>query len=94
LALEFQDLAVKWHEDTEDLASSARVVAHPAYLRIIGLGTSILPQLLRDLRDNGGLWFPALEAITGVTLGTAGERQRYRDLRQLWLAWGHEANLI
>jgi hypothetical protein len=93
LALEFQELAAKWHEDTEDLAASARVVAHPAYLRIISLGRPILPQLLRDLHDNGGLWFPALEAITGVALGTVEERKSYRDLRQLWLDWGHEANL-
>jgi hypothetical protein len=87
---EFRVLAERWHGETDDLSSATRVVGHPAYLRMIGLGREALPHILRDLEANGGMWFAALEAVTGLELGTPDERSNYRTLREVWLRWGRD----
>lgn len=93
-ALEFAELAEQWHDDTDDIASISRAISHAAYLKIINIGTPVLPLILRDLRDSGGFWFPALEAITRVRLGAEAERHSYRLLRALWIRWGEERGLL
>lgn len=94
LALEFLELATKWHEETDDIASAYRTIAHPAYLRVIAKGRPFLPFVLADLRETGALWFPALTAITNLRLGTEEERRSAQVLTELWLEWGRRANLI
>jgi hypothetical protein len=91
---EFESLAAQWHEATDDLASATRAVAHPSYLRIVSLGSPAVPLILKDLHDNGGLWFAALSAITGLALGTEADRASYKRMRELWLAWGRESDLV
>ncbi len=93
-SLEFRRKAAEWHAETDDLASVARMVSHPAYLRIINIGKPVLPLILEDLRDNGGFWFPALEAIAGASVGTDEERANFRLLRQAWLRWGESRGLL
>ncbi len=39
------------------------MVAHPSYLRIVGLGRSVIPLILRELRDRPTYWFAALQAL-------------------------------
>src|SRR5438132_9654575 len=62
----FRRLAAIWHRDTDYLSSMEEADNHPAYQEIIGLGTEVVPLLLRDLADNHTHWFAALEAITGA----------------------------
>ncbi len=88
LATEFRALAERWHSETDDLSSATRSLSHPSYLRVIGLGVPAIPLILRDLSENGGLWFPALEAITGLALGTESQRRSSNQLRDVWLEWG------
>ncbi|MBM3764064.1 MAG: hypothetical protein FJW32_01615 [Acidobacteria bacterium] len=61
----FQELANQWRKETRILSSIQAKIYHPCYPRIIGLGTPVLPLIFTDLRDNGGLWYWALECITG-----------------------------
>lgn len=90
VATEFRALAARWHAETDDLSSALRAVSHAAYLRIIGLGEPAISLILHDLSENGGLWFPALEAITGASLGSDTERKSYAITRDFWLLWGRE----
>jgi hypothetical protein len=61
-------------------------IAHPAYLKIIGLGAPAIPWILEELRDAGGHWFWALESITRED--PAPNAETMQELKDTWLAWG------
>ena len=84
----FAALARWWHRDTDGLSVVTRILLHPAYTRVIAMGKPAIPLILEDLRDHGGFWYTALEAITGQVLGSAEERRKPRLMTQVWLDWG------
>ena len=45
----FESLAKQWKADTALLSSATALVSHPAYQRIIALGSAVVPLLLCDL---------------------------------------------
>src|SRR5437868_1094596 len=65
LDAKFQRLALEWKAATEYLSNSTKMAMHPAYQRIIGIGPSVVPLLLRELEREVDHWFWALQAITG-----------------------------
>jgi hypothetical protein len=82
----FNELAKIWRDETWHSSSLRRRVSHPAYLKIIGIGTPAIPWILEELRKEPDYWFAALEAITRE------DPAPYTDgasrLRDAWLAWG------
>jgi hypothetical protein len=85
----FAELADEWHEATGGLSVMSRIVSHPAYLAVIGLGPRVLPLIVEELRTRGGWWFAALEALTrevpdGIEPGS------YESARNAWLRWAAE----
>ena len=46
----FQRLAREWKEETAHLSSMTKMVMHPKYQRIIGMGPAVLPLLFRELQ--------------------------------------------
>jgi hypothetical protein len=89
----FAELALTWSAATAHLSSPTSLMEHPAYRQIIGLGPAVLPLLLRDLRETGRFWFPALYAITGenpVPDEAAGDTPR---MTEAWLDWGRRNGL-
>ena len=85
----FGELADEWHDATGGMSVASRIVSHPAYLKIIGLGPGAIPLILADLRTRGGWWFAALEALTresspNLDLGAP------ETARAAWLRWGSE----
>jgi hypothetical protein len=94
LAVAFEELAQTWNAETAHVSSPIKLMEHPAYRQIIGLGPAVLPLLLRDLAESRRFWFPALNAITGenpVPEDAAGDVARMTDA---WLAWGRDRRLI
>lgn len=88
----FNNLSARWLRETSIESDPERIVFHPAYQRIMGLGPQVLPLILRDLGQSHHHWFWALTAITGedaaegqTTVGGAAEA---------WLAWGRRRGLI
>jgi hypothetical protein len=70
------------------------MIEQPAYRQIIGLGPAVLPLLLRDLRETGRFWFPALNAITGenpVPDDAAGDVDK---MTEAWMGWARANHLI
>lgn len=67
---------------------------HPAYRQIIGLGPAVLPLLLRDLRETGRFWFPALHAITGENPVPDEATGDVRRMTEAWLEWGRQKGLL
>ena len=86
----FEELVARWREDTAGLSIAQRIVTNADYLRIIALGPLAVPLILDDLRRNGGFWYPALEAITGVSPERAEERTSREGMKAAWLRWGEE----
>ncbi len=94
LRVAFEELALSWSSGTAHLSSSTKLVEHPAYRQIIGLGPAVLPVMLHDLAENGRFWFPALNAITGenpVPDDAAGDVER---MTEAWIEWGRVNRLI
>ena len=48
----FRRLATTWKNAVAFLSSSRQRESHPAYVEIIGLGSAVVPFLLRDLEEN------------------------------------------
>jgi hypothetical protein len=84
----FEDLKARWEKDMEGVSNYARMTSHPAYLRIIGQGSAILPSIFEDLDAGGGPWFVALAAITGENPVKPKHRTNSSLMRQDWLQWG------
>jgi type I restriction enzyme M protein len=90
----FRALADNWRRETGKVSSPKKKIEHPAYKRIIEMGTSALPLILRELAERPGHWFDALRAITGESPIPAGTKVDARTMRQAWLEWGKEKGHI
>jgi hypothetical protein len=85
----FHDLASQWKRETQFCSSRTRMVDHPAYKEIIGMGRAVLPFLFAELRTEPRYWFPALHAITGEDPVPAVDRGVVRKMADAWLQWGN-----
>lgn len=90
----FVECLQKWKEDTQYLSSLSEIIMHPSYQRIIGLGPDVVPFILRELAENGGHWFWALQSLTGEDPVSASDRGRGRAMREAWVEWGKSTNLL
>jgi hypothetical protein len=87
---EFKRLARQWREDRGGISSISRMVLHPAYQRIIGLGPDVVPLLLKDLQTEPEHWGPALSAITGANPIPASAAGNLAAMSAAWVRWGEE----
>jgi len=90
---QFADLAETWRRETAHLSSTTQIAMHPAYQRIVGLGTPALPLIMAELERSGGQWFWALRAITGADPVRPDHRGRVREMAAAWLEWGRDQGL-
>ncbi|MEO7323947.1 MAG: hypothetical protein ABIW82_03885 [Dokdonella sp.] len=93
LWVELAELAGKWREETMFASSLTKTVLNESYQRIIGHGERALPFILNDLRESGGLWFPALQAITGADPVPVNDRGDIPAMTAAWLTWAEEQTL-
>ncbi len=88
IAARFDQLAERWIADTAAQSSFTRIFSHDAYLEILTLGRTAIPQLLERLGDEPERWVGALRLVTKEPIGehaaSAGEAVT------LWRQWGHE----
>ena len=94
LADRFQQLVSEWKAGTAGLSSPRAITRHPAFGQIVALGEPILPLIFRDLRDNGGWWYPALRTLTGANPVPASAKGKPRLNTAAWLCWGEENGYI
>lgn len=88
----FRELTEEWYKDTRTVSSVSRMVMHPSYLRIIGMGREAVPLLLRELERTRDHWLVALHATTGED--PAPEGANYDEAVEAWLAWGRREGYI
>ena len=94
LRVAFEELALSWSSATAHLSSPAKLVEHPAYRQIIGLGPAVLPFILRDLAETGRFWFPALNAITGENPAPEDAAGDAEAMTEAWISWGRANGLV
>jgi hypothetical protein len=83
----FRRLAATWDRATAHLSSMTEASNHPAYQEIIGLGTPVVPLLLRDMEENHTHWFRALREITGANPIPQSAAGHVPQMVDAWLAW-------
>jgi|SRR5579872_2705493 len=84
---QFQELTSKWHEETDHLSAPTDIAMNFNYQQIIGKGDRFLPFIFDELRTNGGNWYWALRAITGVDPVAPADRGSVAKMKQAWLKW-------
>lgn len=90
----FEELAATWKDDTLFESSATALTAHPAYLRIVGLGHHVIPILLRSLATKPDHWFAALTALTGANPVSESDRGDVARMAEAWVRWGKERRLL
>jgi hypothetical protein len=88
----FNGLAKKWKDETKGQSSVSRIVMHPSYLSIIGLGKEALPLILKDLKNEPNHWFTALRAISKVESSPVRPEDagNIKKMTEAWLKWGKD----
>jgi hypothetical protein len=97
LAQSFREQVALWKDQTGHLSSMTKAIAHPSYLRIIGLakhstGHEIERLLLQELESEPDHWFAALSAITGED--PVKPEDNFDEAVDAWLAWGRNEGII
>jgi hypothetical protein len=97
LSSAFHDLVDVWKNDTGHLSSITKAIAHPSYLRIIGLARDstrheIERLILRELETEPDHWFAALSAITGED--PVHPQDDFDEAVEAWLKWGRSKGII
>jgi hypothetical protein len=86
----FRRLEAVWVADTAVLSSYTRIVGHPAFREIIGLGEAVVALMLHDLEERPRLWVWALPEITGADPVAAADAGDIARMSAAWLRWGRE----
>lgn len=92
-AARFRELVTQWRADVQMLSSSTDIAMHPAYQRIIAMGSEVLPMILRELERSLDHWFWALRAITGINPVPPAHRGRRKEMVTDWLRWARERGI-
>lgn len=97
LAQSFREEVERWKDATGHLSSITKAIAHPSYLRIIGLAkystnNEIERLLLRELESDPDHWFAALNAVTGED--PVKPEDDFDEAVAAWLDWGRERHII
>ena len=92
IELEFKAHVEKWRKETQHTSSLTKMIAHPSYRRIMGMGSDVLPLMLRELKERPDHWLVALNAITGEDPVPADSK--FNEAVDVWLAWGVEKGYL
>jgi type I restriction enzyme M protein len=88
LALEFKAHVEKWRKETQHTSSITKMISHPSYRRIMGMGRDALPLIFAELKERPDHWLVALSAITGED--PVPENSTFNEAAEAWLAWGEK----
>lgn len=94
----FNVLADKWEQETAYYSLMGQMVQHYSYQLILSIGKEAIPLILRRIERQGGLWYHALETISGIptpagktNLQTEGwHTVDVKKANAAWLQWGKE----
>lgn len=87
---EFRRLTSEWKEQSAALSSPTEIAVLPAYQRIVGMGQSVVPLILREMEQEPDFWFWALRAITGADPVSPEIRGNVPEMTASWLSWAEK----
>jgi hypothetical protein len=82
----FQEHSARWKRDTQHWSSVTKMVMHPSYRRIMGMGPDALPLILHELKERPDHWFVALNAISGED--PTPPSGTFDEAVAAWISWG------
>jgi hypothetical protein len=86
----FRHLEAVWEAETLYLSDAHKIIEHPAFQEIIGMGEAVIPFMLRDLEKAPRQWVWALSRITGANPLRPEDAGDSRRMADAWLRWGRE----
>jgi hypothetical protein len=90
----FRTLVDRWRKETAHISSISKLVMHPSYQRIIGMGPAVIPIILRELQRDPDYWFWALTSITGEDPVNPEDIGDIPKMAEAWLKWGRDHDYI
>ena len=87
-ASDFYTYKNKWEEEIAGLSSPPAIVLNKNYLKIIGMGESIVPLILIELKKKPKNWLFALEILIKEEENPTNKEMGYKESVQAWLNWG------
>jgi hypothetical protein len=84
----FLQLSQQWRQETGMLSVVSKIVIHPTYQQIIGMGQPVIPLIFRELEREPDHWFWALQSITGENPVSVDRRGDIVSMASAWLEWG------
>jgi hypothetical protein len=90
LEVKFRRLVQEWKAQRGPTSSTTKLVMHPAYQKIIGMGPDVVPLLLAELERDPDVWFWALRSITEANPVTHSIHGDVKAMADVWLRWGRE----
>lgn len=95
LEAKFERLSEQWKQSIGRDSSITNITSNIYYRRIIGLGSAVVPLILRDLQKAPAPWFDALRALTEDTDSVGREfAGNFRKIAECWIKWGRQNGLI
>ncbi|MBC7553968.1 MAG: hypothetical protein H7257_08315 [Taibaiella sp.] len=94
LEQQFIALAEKWKDETGVYSTTYQKVINDSYLDIIALGREVVPFILKDMEHGQGHWHTALKALTRDNPVPETDLNKSTKIREAWLNWGRNKNLI
>ena len=90
----FNRLRDEWKAESAFTSSITEKAMASPYQQIIGMGSEVVPLILKELGDDLDHWFWALAAITRANPVPTGARGELDRMRTAWLAWGQEHGMV
>ena len=91
---EFAELANRWHDETDFLSSPSSITSNYSYLKILSMGKRVIPMILEDLKERGGLWYPALRILSEEDPVPVEARGDVEQMKKAWVQWGRDRGYI
>ncbi len=90
----FNRLSEEWYNASRFMSSARDMAMLPSYQKIIGMGWTAVPFILRELDQRPTHWFWALRAITDVDPVDPENKGRVSLMASQWVEWGRNLRLI
>jgi hypothetical protein len=90
----FRKLRDEWKAKRGHHSETAKLVIHPAYQQIIGIGPDAIGLILRELEVAPDRWYWALRAITGEDPVPPSKRGDSEAMTHAWLDWGRSRGYL
>ena len=92
IAARFEQLSSEIEEDCMMVSSPSQISLHPSYQEIIGMGSQVIPLLIKRLDKTPNFWFKALEAISSHNPIPKQDRGYVIKEISHWKNWARENN--